>query len=91
MVRIPRSSTEYKKLHPNKYNDDGSIEVNETTYATGDTFVHLCIREKGCWGRQFRNAKIESISIEKGKVYVSVKGTSDFRPMAAKCSLDDIV
>lgn len=93
MVRIPKSSSEYKKKNPNKLNSDGSITVNNEVFNIGDTFTALCIRKTGTtWGRQFRNAKIVSIEpVDSEKTIVSIEGTSDWKPAKATCELKDII
>ena len=93
MVRIPKSSSEYKKKNPNMLNSDESITVNNEIFKVGDTFTSLCIRKPGTtWGRQFRNATIVSIEpVDDEKTIVSVKGTSDWKSAKASCELKDII
>lgn len=93
MVRIPKTSSNYKKENPNMLNVDGSITVNNEIFRIGDTFTHLCIRKPGTvWGKQFRNAKIVSIEpVDNEKTVVSIVGTSDWQPAEATCELKDII
>ncbi len=93
MVRIPKTSLNYKKENPNKLNNDGTITVNDEVFKTGDVFTSLCIRKPGTtWGKQFRNAKIISIEpVDGEKTIVSIEGSSDWKPDKATCELKDII
>ena len=52
MVRIPKEATDYKKRHPNRLNEDGSITINDTTWKVGGKFDHLCLRRgNSSWGK----------------------------------------
>lgn len=93
MVRIAKSSLDFKEKNPNKLNSDGTITVNNEVFKVGDTFTHLCIRKPNTtWGKQFRYANIISIEpVDNEKTIVSVKGTSDWMPDEATCELKDII
>ena len=93
MVRIPKTSSQFKKNCPNKLNNDGSIMINNEVFHTGDTFEALCIRKSGTtWGWQLRNAKILSIEpVDDLKSIISVEGSSDWKHVQMTCELKDII
>ena len=95
MVRIPKEATDYKKRHPNRLNEDGSITINDTTWKVGGKFDHLCLRRgNSSWGKMFRNAIIKDIRPdlqEEGLTEIDISGTSDWEKCEATCLLAEIV
>jgi len=92
MVRIPKTTTEFKKKNPNLLNEDGSITVNGETFKKGGVFQFLCVRNRGtCWGWMYRNVTINDIRTTPEGTELSLDGTENWHHVTFKCWLEDIV